>query len=376
MVGQEKDRVADLSRFNLSTLFLGKDVDISLIEDVWTLIHEEYVGAADLDNEALILGAVRGMVGALDDPHSVFLSREERTEFLESIGGTFEGVGIEIAIRADMLMIVAPLKNTPAYRAGARAGDTIVKIDGGSTEGITIEEAVTKIRGPKGTTVVLTVRRQDVEEEIDLSIVRDTIEVPSIELEIREDNIAYIELVSFNETTTNVFAVAAQDILNSEADRIILDMRNNPGGFLDVAVKISGWFLPPNTLVVTEELGDGSRREHRTTGPASLREFPLVVLVNEGSASASEIVAGALRDHRNIPVVGATTFGKGSVQSFEDLSGGTSLKLTIARWLTPSDVHIEEAGIEPSIEVETNIEELQNDIDRQLERAVEVVRGL
>lgn len=363
-------------RFDISRLFQDKEIDISLIENVWDLIHEEYVGSEELDNELLILGAARGMVNSLNDPYSVFLDNEETTNFLESMTGKFEGVGIEITLREGNLLIVTPLKGTPAHRAGALAGDIITKIDEATTSGITIEEAVTKIRGPKGTTVVLTVRRRNSEEEIDLKIVRDTIEVPSVELEILDGGIAYIELNSFNENTDSEFSAVAQSILNSQADRIILDLRNNPGGFLDVAVRVAGWFVPPGSLIVTERLGDGSTREHRTQGSGSLRDIPLVVVVNEGSASASEIVAGALRDHKNVAIVGATTFGKGSVQTFKDLAGGTSLKITVAQWLTPSGAHITDQGIEPSVIIETNIEELADDIDRQLDKAVEIVLSL
>lgn len=374
--GQGQGESSGPGILNVATLFQSEKIERSLIDDVWNLIHQDYVGSAKINDEDLVIGAIRGMMASLDDPYSVFFDETETDQFLESVNGKFEGVGIEIAIRDDRLTVVSPIKNSPAFRAGAQAGDKIIAIDGESTEGITIEEAVATIRGPKGTLVVLTVFRGDEAEEVDLNITRDVIEVPSIEFEILENNIAYIELSSFNETTLREFSIAAGSILNSNADRIILDLRNNPGGFLNVSVNLAGWFLPYDTVVVKEALNDGSEKVHKTTGPASLKDFPLVLLVNEGSASASEIVAGAMRDHRGITIVGATTFGKGSVQEFKDLPADTSLKLTIARWLTPLGAHINEVGITPTIEVETNIEELRNDIDKQLEKAIEVIESL
>ena len=261
----------------------------------------------------------------------------------------------------------------PAARAGMLAGDIITKIDRESAEGITLEEAVTKIRGPKGTAVVLTLERSG--KELDVTIVRDTIEVPTTELELI-DNIAVIELSQFSEKASNDFENAAREVLNSNADRILLDLRNNPGGFLDASINIAGWFIPEGKLIVREEMGGGQERRHISSGPALLKDFPVVILQNEGSASASEILAGAMRDHLDATIIGTRSFGKGTVQNFTNMDGGTSLKLTVARWITPSGEAIDQKGIEPTITVEADTEEILVGNDAQRERALEILRNL
>ena len=246
-------------------------------------------------------------------------------------------------------------------------------IDGEDSTAYSLEEAVTKIRGPKGTPVTLTVLRGS--EKLDITVTRDTIQIPSLKWEMLESDIAYIELIQFSETSGKDFAKAASEILESDARRLILDLRNNPGGLLDASINIAGWFLPKDKLVVTEEIGNDIRREHKSSGPAMLKEFPLVILVNEGSASASEILAGALRDQNNIKIIGKKSYGKGSVQSLENLAGGTSLKLTIARWITPSGHYINGTGIEPDIEIELTQEDSNNQRDPQKEKAVEFIKN-
>ncbi|MDX1608429.1 MAG: S41 family peptidase [Candidatus Spechtbacterales bacterium] len=376
LIGQGTQTSDKGTGLNLEQIFNGKEeVEFSLIEDVWVLINEKYVAKEELDRRALIFGAIRGMVSELDDPYSVFFNKEETQQFLTSVSGQFEGVGIEISIKEDQLTVVSPLKNTPAHKAGIKAGDKIVAIDGQSTESITLEEAVSKIRGPKGTEVVLTVAREGVDGEIEIPIVRDKIEVPSVEWELIEGNVAYVELTHFSEITGRDFSETAQQILESPADRIVLDVRNNPGGFLDVSINIAGWFLEKGELVVTEELADDVSRKHTSPGPGSLKDLHVVVLQNEGSASAAEILAGALRDHLEADIVGEKSFGKGSVQSFEELPGSTALKLTVARWITPSGQYINDKGIEPTVQVEMP-QDLEEGQDPQKERAIEIVQSL
>lgn len=367
--------VADTERrsLDLTSFLQNEKVNFGLIEKVWNLINEDFVNADDLDRDSLILGAIRGMVEALDDPHSVFFDEEQTRNFITALQGEFEGIGIEINIREDRLTVIAPLKDMPAARAGMLAGDIITKIDRESAEGITLEEAVTKIRGPKGTAVVLTLERSG--KELDVTIVRDTIEVPTTELELI-DNIAVIELSQFSEKASNDFENAAREVLNSNADRILLDLRNNPGGFLDASINIAGWFIPEGKLIVREEMGGGQERRHISSGPALLKDFPVVILQNEGSASASEILAGAMRDHLDATIIGTRSFGKGTVQNFTNMDGGTSLKLTVARWITPSGEAIDQKGIEPTITVEANTEEILVGNDAQRERALEILRNL
>lgn len=360
-----------ISIIDIPSLFKNDKVSFELIEDVWNLIMQEYVDASIIEKEDLIFGAIRGMLNELDDPYTVFFNKKETKIFLESVSGQFQGVGIEISLRNEILTVITPLKNTPAFRAGIRAGDEIVKIDGESTQGITLQDAVSKIRGKKGTSVVLTVRRNN--EDIDISITRNEIKIPSVEWEFLDNNIVYIEIIHFSDSTSDDFAILAQKILESSTDSIILDLRYNPGGFLDVSINIAGWFLEKNAIVVIEELGDGTRRKHKSPGPGSLKDFNTIILQNEGSASASEILAGALRDNNNSIIIGEQSFGKGSVQSFENLSGNTSLKLTVAKWITPNGQYINEIGIEPTIFIERTIEQIEQDKDPQKEKAIEVI---
>jgi len=361
--------------FQLSKILNGNDVDFSLIEEVYNLINEKYVAKDEIDQQALIFGAIRGMVGELGDPYSVFFDLKETEDFLTSVSGHFEGVGIEISIKDDTLTVISPLKNTPAARAGIKAGDKIIKIDGEDTKNITLEQAVSRIRGPSGTEVTLTIFRNSINEELDIKITREIINISSVEWELIEGNIAYIELTHFSETTTRDFTKVSQQILESSADRIILDLRNNPGGFLDVSIDIAGWFLEKGTLVVVEESANSGNRKHNSPGPATLFDFPVVILQNEGSASAAEILAGALRDNRGADIGGEKSFGKGSVQAFENLAGGTSLKITVARWITPSGQYINDTGLEPTVKVELS-EDSEEDEDAQKDRAIEIVKLL
>ena len=358
---------------DLSSIFADKQVDFSLVENVWNIINKKYINSNTIDKEALIYGAIRGMLEELNDPYTVFFDKEETGEFLNSVSGFFEGIGIEIGIRDEFLTVIAPLKDSPAQKAGIKTQDKIVAIDGEDSTAYSLEEAVTKIRGPKGTPVTLTVLRGS--EKLNITVTRDTIQIPSLKWEMLESDIAYIELIQFSETSGKDFAKAASEILESDARRLILDLRNNPGGLLDASINIAGWFLPKDKLVVTEEIGNDIRREHKSSGPAMLKEFPLVILVNEGSASASEILAGALRDQNNIKIIGKKSYGKGSVQSLENLAGGTSLKLTIARWITPSGHYINGTGIEPDIEIELTQEDSNNQRDPQKEKAVEFIKN-
>jgi carboxyl-terminal processing protease len=362
----------------VSGIDLGKPagVDFSLFWDAWRVVQEKFATKEPLNAQNMVYGAISGMLGSLDDPYTIFMNPEDSKRFFDDLEGSFEGVGMEIGIRNKALSVIAPLEGTPAQRAGVRAGDRIVKIDETVTEGMSIEKAVSLIRGPKGTSVTLTVFREGWDATQEITIVRDVIVIPSLEWELKGD-VAYIKLFQFSEKARRDFRKTSQEILASNAKSIVLDLRNNPGGFLDVAVDIAGWFVERGSVVVTEELKDEAKqRVHEARGTAGLISLPLVVLINEGSASASEILAGALRDNRGILLVGKQSFGKGSVQEIENLRDDSSLKVTIAKWLTPKGDVIQGVGLKPDIEIENTLEDEEKGIDAQLDKALETVKDL
>lgn len=354
-----------------------EDVDLSLFWETWKTIEEKYVDREKLNVQEMIYGAIAGMIESLKDPYTVFLKPEESKKFLEDVKGFFEGVGMEIAIKGGQLQIVAPLEGTPAQKAGLRPGDKILKVDGKSTTDITIDTAINWIRGPKGTEVTLTIYREEWGKEKDIKITRGVIDIPSLKLEIKNGDIAYLKLYHFSEKASYDFREAAFKILASPAQKIILDLRNNPGGYLDIAQDIAGWFLEKKQVVAIEDFGEGrEQREILAEGNAKLFNYPVVVLINKGSASGSEILAGALRDNRGIKLIGETSFGKGSVQELTNLRGGFSLKITIAKWLTPKGESITDKGLEPDIKVEMTEKDYEEGRDPQLDKALEVMKNL
>ena len=355
-----------------------EDVDFSLFWETWKTIEEKYVDREKLNVQEMIYGAISGMIESLEDPYTVFFKPEEAKKFLEDVKGFFEGVGMEIAVKGDQLQVVAPLEGTPAQKAGLRPGDKILKVDGKSTTDVTIDTAIDWIRGPKGTQVTLTIYREEWGQERDIKITRGVIDIPSLKLEmLAEDNIAYLRLYHFSEKASYDFREAAIEILASPAQKIILDLRNNPGGYLDVAQDIAGWFLEKGQVVAIEDFGEGrEQQEILAEGNAKLLNYPVVILINEGSASGSEILAGALRDNRGVKLIGETSFGKGSVQELTDLREGFSLKVTIAKWLTPKRESITDKGLEPDIKVELSEKDYEEGRDPQLDKAIEVIKNL
>ncbi len=351
--------------------------DFSLFWETYEVLQEKFVDKAKFDNQEMLYGAIAGMVKSLGDPYTVFLDPEKTKRFVEDVRGTYEGVGMEIGIRKGQLQVIAPLEGTPAQKAGLRAGDKILEIDGNPTTDITIDEAVELIRGPKGTEVALTILRKEWDLPKEFKVKRAVIEIPSLKWELKEGEIAYIQLYQFTEKASSDFKKAALEILNSPAKKIILDVRNNPGGYLRVVQDIAGWFLERGKMVAIEDFGKNKKKNYyKSQGPASFLDYPLVVLINEGSASGSEILAGALRDNRGVLLIGEKTFGKGSVQELEKLSGGSSLKVTVAHWLTPKGDLITERGLEPDIKVEISEEDFEAGRDPQLEKAIEILKNL
>ena len=354
-----------------------EDLDFSLFWEAWHTLQEKYVSPGEIDSEQLLYGAISGMIKSIGDPYTVFMDPEDNQMFLEDVSGSFGGVGMEVGIRNDILQVIAPLKNTPAEKAGLRSGDKIIKVGDLMTVDLTIDEAVSLIRGEKGTDVTLTIFREGWDSTKDFTITRATIEIPSLDWEIKNGNVAYVELYQFSEIANSVFRQTAKDIIASSADRIVLDLRNNPGGYLEVAQDIAGWFLEKGQVVVVEDFGDKRDKElYKSRGNAKLANYPIVILINQGSASASEILAAALRDNRGVQLIGQTSFGKGSVQELAMLSNESSLKVTVAKWLTPNEELIAGVGLDPDIEVELTDEDFDNDIDPQLDKALEIIKEM
>lgn len=354
---------------------LSLNTDVSIFREVVSLIKKNYVHRNELKDQDLLYGAVEGMVNSLKDPYSVFFRPSDAQKFEEDIRGSFGGIGAEIGLRDNQLIIVTPLKNTPAEKVGLKGGDKIFKIDATSTIGLSVEEAVKMIRGEEGTSVVLTIMREGWSETKEFKIVRARIEVPTLDWEMRrDDKILYIQLYNFNTNAPILFYEAVLAGLLDNAQGIVLDLRNNPGGFLEVAVDLSGWFLKRGSIVVRERFSEGKDKIFRAMGNEALKNLPVVVLINEGSASASEILAGALRDHRNVKLIGKKTFGKGTVQNLETLKDGSSLKISVAEWLTPAGHNINVTGLRPDIEVEKTEDDIKNNRDPQLEKAIEVLK--
>lgn len=348
------------------------DVDFAPFWDVWDQITNKHLNNEDIDPQKLLYGAIAGMVNAVGDPYSVFLDPDQNSEFLSSLAGTFEGVGIELGSRDGSLVVVAPLEGTPAEAAGVRAGDKIVGIDREDASDTTIPEAVQKIRGKAGTKVILTLKRGD-KDPFDVEIIRGNIQVKSVRL-TTEDNIQVIRLSRFGDNTRSEWDEVVNKILTGNSQKLILDMRNNPGGRLDFAIYVAGEFLPTGSVVTIQEDAEGNRLPLKSEREGRLQNVELIILINEGSASASEIVAGALSENKGIKLVGAKTFGKGTVQQVEDLNDGSGLHITTAKWLTPKGNWVNDGGIKPDIEVERTDEDYDSGQDPQLKKALQLLK--
>ncbi|MBI4094593.1 MAG: S41 family peptidase [Candidatus Liptonbacteria bacterium] len=347
--------------------------DFGVFWQAWQLINEKFLNNKEVSDQEKVYGAVRGLVGALDDPYAEFFDPEDNQKFQEDIKGHFGGIGAEIGIRDEQLIIVTPLADTPAMRAGLRPSDKIVRVDGESTAGITVQEAIKRIRGIQGTKVVLDILRDGWDKTREFRIIRADITAPTLSFEMKND-IGYVHLQSFNDNTARLLRDAVSDMRRNNARGMVLDLRNNPGGFLNVAIDVSGWFLNRGTLVVKKE-GTGENEQFFANGNELLAKFPVVIVINKGSASASEILAGALHDQRNVKLVGETSFGKGTVQELENLKDGSSLKVTTAHWVLPSGKILEGEGIPPDVEVALTEEDVKNKKDPQLEKALEILGG-
>ncbi|PIR95111.1 hypothetical protein COT95_00475 [Candidatus Falkowbacteria bacterium CG10_big_fil_rev_8_21_14_0_10_37_6] len=351
---------------------VSQDVDFSLFWDVWDMLKLNYVDADNIKDKELFYGAIRGMVEAAGDPYTVFMNPVVTKEFNDDLAGTFEGIGAEIGIKDGVLTIVSPLTDMPAQKAGLKPGDKILAINGQDSSGVLIDEAVAKIRGEKGTDVTLTIWRDSFDSPQDFVITRGTIVVKSVKWNMRDDDIMLIEISHFNSDTEDLFERAVSDVLTKKPKGIILDLRNNPGGFLDTAIEVASEWVDEG-VIVSEKKSDDSGNDYLARGRARLAEYRTVVLVNEGSASASEIVSGALKDYEKATIIGMRTFGKGSVQELAPLKDGSSLKVTVAKWLTPKGINISDEGIIPDEEIDLTDEDYSTDKDPQMDKAIEII---
>ncbi len=349
---------------------------------VWTILSEKYVEATTTtaDSNKRIWGAISGLASSQGDPYTVFFPPAENELFKSDIKGNFDGVGMEIGIKDKILTVVSPIKNSPADRAGVRAGDKILKIDDKTTSDLAVDEAVKLIRGKKGTAVRITFFREGVNEPLVKSLIRDVISIPTLESSTKGD-IYIIKLFSFTSESPQLFRAAMREFLTSGKNKLVLDLRGNPGGYLDAAWDISSWFLPAGKVIVTEDFGKNSSSENvvlRSKGYDVMQKYfgsnyKVVVLVDGGSASAAEIMAGALKEQGVAKLVGTKTFGKGSVQELIEITPDTSLKVTIARWLTPSGHNLSHDGLEPDYKVEMTQKDVDAKRDPQMDKAVEIL---
>ncbi len=350
------------------------NIDFKLFWQTWDLLNKEYVDKKALDPQKMYYGAISGMVASLGDPYTVFLPPSSQKSVKEELGGSFEGVGMELGFNKDKrLAVISPLPGTPAEKAGIKPGDLILKINSKDSNSMTLPDAVNEIRGPKGTSVKLQIYHDGDKNPTDLEVIRDTIVVKSVAFSQKTTQggkkIAYIKLTRFGEQTDNEWNDAMSSALAWGPDGVVLDLRNNPGGFLDDAVYIGSEFVDSGDIVLQEN-ASGEKIPYKVSRVGRGLKLPLVVLINKGSASASEIVAGAIQDHKRGQLVGEQSFGKGTIQEAQDLPGGTGIHITTAKWLTPNGHWIHNIGLTPDVPVAIGDDPTK---DPQMDKALELL---
>lgn len=356
---------------------LSAPLKIRDLEDVWSRLRSQYYDSAKLDQSKLEYSAVKGFVGGIGDPYTVFMPPEEAKDFGQELDGKLEGIGAELEVKDSKLVVRAPLKNSPAEKAGILSGDIIFKINSEPAQEMTIYEAIRKIRGKKGTKVTLTLIRENRPEVFDIEITRDEILIDTVVVKKIDGGIYHIAVNQFNDHTKVEFQKAVEEILLAKAKAIILDLRGNGGGYLDISVDMLSEIISGEKTAAIVKKRDQSQNETiKTSGSARIPDLPLVVLVDKGSASASEIVAGAVQDYKRGVLIGEKTFGKGSVQELINLNDGASLRMTIAKWFTPLNRSIDGDGIVPDIEVKLTEEDIKAERDPQLDAAVKYLQNL
>ena len=355
-----------------STNLVPSDFDFNLYWTVWDTLKQNYVDKSKIDDKTFFYGSLKGLVNSVGDPYTTFFDPKDNQKFHQDLSGVFDGIGAEISLKNDIITIISPLDGMPASKAGLHALDQIYAINGSSTAGMSVEAAVSLIRGPKGTPVKLSIYRSGINGTKDYNITRDTITVKSVKTEYRKDGVYVVKVSEFGDDTLDLFNNAVTDILKKKPKGLIIDLRNNPGGYLDTAVAMGSEWVA-NGPIVFEQMSDGSKSQYSSTGSNRLGNIKTVVLVNGGSASASEILAGALRDYKKATLVGEKTFGKGSVQSLISLADGSAIKVTIAKWLTPNGDSINGVGITPSENIKLTDSDYTKKLDPQLDRALEIL---
>ncbi len=352
-----------------------KEVNLALLWGVWRLLQQHYISPENLNVTNMLFGATSGLVRALDDPYTAFMTPRENTDFKEGLGGKLHGIGAELTMKDSHVVVVAPLKGSPAQKAGLLPEDIIIKVNGEEIGNETLTSVVQRIRGPKGTNVILTIERSNEEEPLEFTIKRDDITIPSVEAEIQETASGAIGVIALNQFGDETIQEVEQALRDFQKEKepvrgIVIDLRYNGGGYLDGAVELASLFLKQGK-VVTVQRREGEPVPHYVNGRPLDADIPLAVIINEGSASASEIFAGAIQDHERGIIVGKTSFGKGTVQEVFDLPGGSSLRVTVARWLTPNGMDLSKEGIAPNIVVDRTTEQISAKEDPQLDAAIE-----
>ncbi|MCU0660362.1 MAG: S41 family peptidase [Candidatus Pacebacteria bacterium] len=378
-IGYERQREVDkvVGVTNKDGGAIVSDADFASFWKAWNIINEKYPIPEKVSNQDKIWGAISGLAASLDDPYTVFFPPSEAKEFADTLSGGFYGVGMELGVKEKMIIVIAPLKDTPAYRGGIQPGDVLLKIDDRIVADMTLDEAVDLIRGEAGTTVTLTLLHEGESAPTEIQLVREKITIPTIDTELRSDGIFVISLYNFSANASDLFADAIKEFKASGSDKLLLDLRGNPGGYLDAAIDMASWFLPAGKPVVIEDFGEKQVEQiHRSKGYNAFgKNLDMVILIDGGSASASEILAGALSEHGVAILVGEKTYGKGSVQELIQVTRDSALKITIAKWLTPERVSISEKGIEPEIVVSITRDDIENEKDPQFTKAVEILKN-
>ncbi len=360
----------------------ASSTDFTLFWKVWSILNEKFVrtnSASSTTDQDRVYGAVKGMVDSLNDPYTTFFPPSQATQFETQIEGNFQGVGMELGLKSGILTVVSALKGSPAEKAGIKSGDQILKIGDKVAEDVTIDEAVTLIRGPKGTTITFDIVREGLTAPLHVSVTRDVINIPTLNTKYdQKSGIFTISLYNFSADSASAFRGALRDFVNSKSSKLILDVRGNPGGFLDAAVDMASWFLPPGATVVKEDYaGKEPDVTEKSLGYNIFSDsLKMVILVDGGSASASEILAGALSENGRAKLVGTKTYGKGSVQEYIKVTPDTALKVTVARWLTPGGKSISEGGLTPDYVVPFTEEDAKANRDPQMDKAIEIVSQL